>query len=81
LSGVACVRAFPAIIVKVTIKKVQLSTLATVFSILSPTDSFFYSLFSLNIILCERRERERERERERVKEGKEEKKNKKLFVV
>jgi hypothetical protein len=64
LSGVACVRAFPAIIVKVTIKKVQLSTLATVFSILSPTDSFFYSLFSLNIILCERRERERERERE-----------------
>jgi hypothetical protein len=40
------IRASLAIIVKIAIKKVQLSILATVFSIFSPTDSLFYSLLA-----------------------------------
>jgi hypothetical protein len=49
-------------------------------ALLSSTDSIFYYLFSLNIILCGK-ECERKRERECVKEGKEERENnKKLFV-
>jgi hypothetical protein len=74
-------RASPAMIAKIAIKKVQISILATHFSIHTPTDYLFYYLFSLNIILCWK-ECERKRWRERVKErerGREN--NKKLFVV
>jgi hypothetical protein len=39
------IKAFPAIIAKIAIKKVQLSNLVTVFSILFQIDSLFYSLY------------------------------------
>jgi len=54
-------RVSPTGIVKIITEKVQIFILATHFSIHTPTDSLFYSLFSLNIILCVC-ERERERE-------------------
>jgi hypothetical protein len=61
-------RASPVIIVKIAIEKVQLFTLATVFSILFLIDYIFYYLFSLNTILCGSGcERKRERKCARKK--------------
>jgi hypothetical protein len=55
-------------------------TLAIIVFIFFPIHFLFYSLFPLNIILCEKSERKMEGEC--VKEGNEERKNnKKLFVV
>jgi hypothetical protein len=45
-------RASLAGIIKITTEKIQISILAIHFFIHTPTDSLFYSLFSLNIILC-----------------------------
>jgi hypothetical protein len=47
-------RAFLARLAKITTEKTQISILTTYFSIHTRTDSLFYSLFSLNIILCGR---------------------------
>jgi hypothetical protein len=43
---------------------------ASLFSMLSPTDSLFYPLFFLNIILCGRKCKKKVGERERVCERK-----------
>ena len=44
--AIESIRASPAIIVKIAIEKVQLSTLATTFSLFSPTDYLFLSLLA-----------------------------------
>jgi hypothetical protein len=67
-------RASPAIIAKVAIEKVQLSTLTTIFFfILSLTDSLFYSLFFLKYYCVE--ESAKEIGRECVKGEREEREN------
>jgi hypothetical protein len=58
-------RASPARIVKIITEKIQIFILTTHFSIHISTDSLFYYLFSLNIILCGK---EYERKRPKVKE-------------
>jgi hypothetical protein len=69
--------------VKITIEKVQLSTLETVFSILFSTYFLFYSLFSLNIILCarvcERKMREQVYEIRKGREKKKKRRREKLI--
>jgi hypothetical protein len=44
--AIKSIRAPPSIIVRITIEKVQLSTLATIFSLFSPTDYLFLSLLA-----------------------------------
>jgi hypothetical protein len=73
-------RASSARVAKITTKKTQISILTTNFLIHTSKDSLYYTLFSLNIILCGREwKKEGEREWKKEKERKYEKK--KLFVV